>query len=405
MVKRARLTERAPHLLSAVIALAIPTAILSSGRIVAPYVEAKTIHATAPEDLFIKNQGLALQRAAARTPDVLLLYGSSELIDPQPNRAADFFASAPTGFQVCPVGRPGASALTMLQKIAALGPDLRHRKIAIAVSPSFFLRGELDPDNYAGNFSLWAASATIFGTTLDFQLKREIANRMRQFPDTLAKSTLLQLAVNRLASGNFSDRMICVAVWPLGCLETMILDLQDHFETLVYILSGEKTIPRRELRHILGEGEGGVDEDERSVHESVVNKLIELGPDGFRQRVDGAVGWSDLELLFRVMQRFRVQVLLLSMPFDGTFYNENGISISARQFYYDKMDALAARYGVDLLKFEDHDMDPDFQVPHREHPTADGWCQYDQALDDFFHRNRKDDKESRLSICRYQRCQ
>jgi D-alanine transfer protein len=373
------------HLFSALIALAMPIAILCTGRVVATYLEAKTIHAIAPEDLFIKNQGLALQRRAARTPNVLLLYGSSELADPRPNRAAEYFAGAPTGFQICPIGKPGASALTILQKIAAIGPDLRHRKVAIAVSPSFFQRRELEPASYAGNFSLWAASATIFGTRLDFQLKSEIANRMQQFPDTLAKSTLLQLAVNRLASGNLFDRMIYVAVWPLGCLETMILDLQDHFETLVYILSGEKTIPRRELRQILAPREAA--EVKFSAHEPAVNKLIRLGPGGFRQEVEGAISWADLELLFRILQQFRVRALVLSMPFDGVFYDAHGISRGARQFYYDRMKALASRYGVNLAEFEDHDTDPTFQISRREHPTANGWLYYDRALDDFYHKD------------------
>ena len=385
MTESHRVNERAPHLFSALIALAIPIAILGSGRLVATYVEGKTIHSTAPKDLFIKNQGLALQRAAARASNVLLLYGSSELVDLQPNTAAEFFAGAPTGFQVCPVGKPGASALSILQRIAGVGHELRHRKIAIEISPSFFLRRELDPGTYAGNFSLWAASATIFGTALDFQFKGEIARRMQQFPDTLAKSAVLEDAVNRLASGKLSDRLIFLAVWPLGALQTGILDLQDHFETLVFILSGGKTIPRRELRQILGTGEAEGAEAELSAHENFVNKLIRLGPDGFRQRVEEAVGWSDLELLFRVLQRFRVHTLLLSMPFDGTLYDAKGIPRSARQFYYDRMNGLAARYGVQLMQFEDHDTDPDFQIRHREHPTAEGWIHYDHALDNFFH--------------------
>ena len=34
-----------------------------------------------------------------------------------------------------------------------------------------------------------------------------------------------------------------MAMWPLGKLQNMILDLQDHFEALVYILSGGKPVP------------------------------------------------------------------------------------------------------------------------------------------------------------------
>src|SRR6476660_3299361 len=158
---------RAPHLFSALIACALPIALLYGGRLLAVYLEEKTIHATAPKDFFFKNQGLAFQRAAARAPDIMLLYGSSELIDPIPNRASDFFSSAPTGFQVCPVGKAGTTSLIILQKLGALGSELRDKKIAISLSASSFLGTALKPEFYAGNFSLTAASGTLFGNALD----------------------------------------------------------------------------------------------------------------------------------------------------------------------------------------------------------------------------------------------
>src|SRR6476469_4317504 len=158
----------APHLFSALIACAFPIALLFGGRLLAVYLEQKTIHLTAPKDFFFKNQGLAFQRAAARAPDIMLLYGSSELIDPIPNRASDFFSSGSSGFEVCPVGNAGATALIMLQKLGALGSELRGRKIAISLSASSFFGPALRPEFYAGNFSLPAASGILFSNAIDF---------------------------------------------------------------------------------------------------------------------------------------------------------------------------------------------------------------------------------------------
>src|SRR4029077_2407185 len=157
MIRRATVRLFAPHLSSALIACVLTAAILCGARLLAIYLEKRTIHSTAPRDFFIKNQGLAFERAAARTPDILLLYGSSELIDPIPNRASDFFATAPTGFEVCPIGKPGATSLVILQRLGALGSDLRGRKVAVSISPSFFFRHDLNTDSYAGNFSVEAA--------------------------------------------------------------------------------------------------------------------------------------------------------------------------------------------------------------------------------------------------------
>src|SRR5881296_2057571 len=236
MIPRAIARPRAPHVSSALIACALPIVILCSSRLLAIYLEGKTVHWIAPKDFFIKNQGLAFERAAARRPDILLLYGSSELIDPIPNRASDFFSNAPTGFQVCPVGKAGTTSLIILQKLGALGSELRGRKIAISLSVSSFLVPTLKPEFYEGNFSLPAASGTLFGNALDSSLKTEIAKRMLQFPDTLGKDGLLQLAASCLASGRPLDRIILMAMWPLAKLQNLILDLQDQFEALVYIV-------------------------------------------------------------------------------------------------------------------------------------------------------------------------
>src|SRR5215475_8950707 len=231
------------HLISALTACAIVITILCSARMLAIHLEQKTIHRIAPKDFFIKNQGLAFERAAARRPDILLLYGSSELIDPIPNRASDFFARAPTGFQVFPVGKGGATSLIILQKLGALGADLRGRKVAISLSASSFLRPTVRPDYYAGNFSVIAASNILFGNAIDFDLKAAIAKRMLQFPDTLEEDSLVELAARCFASGRPSDRMILMAIWPLGKLKNAMLDLQDHFEALVYMLAGGRRIP------------------------------------------------------------------------------------------------------------------------------------------------------------------
>ena len=95
---------RTPHLVSALVACMIVIAILCAGRLLAIQLERKTVHWIAPRDFLIKNQGLAFERRRAHTGH-LVLYGSSELIDPIPNRASDFFSSAPTGFKCAPSAR------------------------------------------------------------------------------------------------------------------------------------------------------------------------------------------------------------------------------------------------------------------------------------------------------------
>ena len=389
MVRRAIVRSLAPHVSSALIACALTIAVLCGGRVLAIYLEKRTIHSTAPRDFFIKNQGLAFERAAARAPDILLLYGSSELIDPIPNRASDFFSHEPTGFEVCPVGKGGTTSLIILQKLGALGSELRGRKVAISLSPSSFLTPSVRPDFYAGNFSLPAASGSLFGNALDLNLKAEIAKRMLQFPDTLGQDGLLRLAAGCLASGRPLDRIVLMAMWPLGKLQNTILDLQDHFEALLYILGRGRPIPQwlRTLSSHKMHAHKGIAVNSREAPTAESLSAIHPARDAaFRARVEAASEWTDLELLFRTLTELRARPLILSMPID--LYAARGVSRSAREVYYDRMRELAQRYHFPLIEFEDHDADPTFLIAHREHPTPKGWMYYNRALDNFFHKSK-----------------
>jgi poly-D-alanine transfer protein DltD len=215
-----------PHLFSLVIASGLAAVVLFAGQTAAVHLERSTVPSTAPELFRLKNQGLAFQRAAVRAPNVLPLYGTSELITPSiPERASLFFRSAPTGFQVSPVGGAGANLLVMLQKVGALGSDLRGKKLVISLSPGWFLKVKSGQKGYEANFSPMGASKMIFDTALNFELKRDIASRMLKCPSTLEGRPLLRFAVRRLASGGWLDRIVFCALWPAG-------KLQNHYTKL-----------------------------------------------------------------------------------------------------------------------------------------------------------------------------
>ncbi len=344
---RAQTRQGMPYLFTALIASGLVAAVLFGAGMEAVHLEHTTILSTAPELFSLKNQGLAFQRAAAHAPNVLPLYGSSELTAVRvPERANIFFRTAPTGFQVSPVGARGMPPLIILQKVGALGPALRGKKLAISLSPG--LTAHPGRKAYEGNFSLLAASEMVFGTALDFELKREIASRMLECPSTLEKSPLLEFALRRLASNRWLDRVVFCALWPIGKAQNAILEMQDHFAAFNYIRYKSKPASRRHLEII--------------DWPKLIAKL-------------SALKTTDEDKTKK----------LLSMPIAGDFYDQRGISRSARENYYVKLRAFAQRYHFALVEFKGHDEDSAFLYLHKSHLTAKGWIYYDRALDDFFH--------------------
>src|SRR5712675_728787 len=164
--------KQMPHLSAGIIALGLATIIFFTAQRFLIHLEHATIVSTAPERFALKNQGLAFQRAAAHSPNVLMIYGSSELRMPTaPERANIFFRTAPTGFQLSPVGGGGAKPLIMLQKVGALGSALRGKRLAFSLSPGWFCNATPGTKGNKGNFSPTAATAMVSGTALAFGLK------------------------------------------------------------------------------------------------------------------------------------------------------------------------------------------------------------------------------------------
>jgi D-alanine transfer protein len=390
---RIHANKQTPHLFAGLIALGLAGTILFAAGMAVIRLERATVVSTASDIFLLKNQGLAFQRAAARAVNVLPLYGSSELLVPVvPEKGNNFFRTAPTGFQLSPVGGGGANPLIMLQKVGALGSDLRGKKLAISLSPGWFLTPKHTWNGYKGNFSLMAASEMVFGTAVDFDLKREIASRMLECPSTLEKSPLLEFALTRLASGRWLDRAIFCAIWPLGKAQTALLELQDHFAALNHICHNIKAAPERHPKildwpKLIARAEATKTTDwARASKPPGLNVQITSGSRdvAFRNGVHQSPSWTDLELLLRTLEKVHARPLLLSMPIAGEFYDHAGVSRSAREDYYTRLRALVQRYHFAVVEFEGHDEDPAFLLRHQSHLTAKGWMFYNRALDDFF---------------------
>jgi len=386
-------SKQMPHVFAAVMALGLAAIVLFAAQRAMIHLEHATITSTAPEIFALKNQGLVFQRAAAHSPNVLPIYGSSELLRPAaPERGNIFFHTAPTGFQLSPVGGGGANPLIMLQKVGALGSALRGKRVAFSLSPGWFCTAKPGTQGYKGNFSAMAATEMIFSAGLGFELKREIAARMLQFPETLEQRPFLAFALRRLASGRFLDRIAFCALWPAGKIQTALYELEDHWAALHHIRRMTKAPPQLQQQTVdwpgfIAEASKTNPADPATIEGPASERRITRGSRdvGFLTGLKASPVWTDLDLLLRCLATVHARPLILSMPLGGHFYDHAGVSRSARDEFYRKLPAVVEQYQFPVVDFEDHDEDPTFLIRQQPHLTAKGWAYYDKALDDFFH--------------------
>ncbi len=384
------------HLTAALAALLLAGAALAAGLVWCQRLELRYVHELATDFSDAKLQGVALQKAAFAEDDLLLLYGSSELVMEMPNKASDFFYEYPTGFRVFAVGKPGSTALAVLQKIAAIGPELRGRKVALSLSPSSYFAEEVDPGYYAGNFSDLQATEIAFSSALSHDLKRDAARRMLEYPKTLDDNWLLHFALARLARDTGLDRAFYTAILPLGKLQAWIGRTQDHFEAATHIVDleiredaahpGGKKLNWDELFKRSEEVAKAMRaKAKKSPAPALVKRPRGSRDKAFLQTLARADEWTDCELVLRALRELGAKPLIMSMPVHGSDLEALGVSAEARHAYLTRLRELTAQYRAPLVYYGQHEEDPNFFYDNLDHLGAKGWVYYNQTLDDFFH--------------------
>ena len=360
----------------------------------------------------VKNQGTALQEAAMETGCLLPIYGSSELklLRPytRPFHPTLLFQDRPTGFTIFPIGKAESTCLTILQKLAAVGPALEGRKVAISVSPCwFYTRLTVRPDAYAGNFSDLHAGELVFDTRLSLRLRQDAARRMLQFPTTVANRPLLRFALEKLANGSPLNLACYDAVLPLGFMHNAILRYQDHLSVVSYLWQHpvRTSSPTRQpsappldwptlhrqaaavYRTHSDNNEFGLANEKRTgtIREETLRLRNSRTEELFLYTLERSQEWGDLELLLRELNELGARPLLLSMPIHGGWYDYVGVTYTARRAYYEKLRGISARYHVPVVDFADHDADRSFCRDPMGHLAPEGLLHYDEVLDGFFH--------------------
>jgi D-alanine transfer protein len=393
------------HLCSAGAALLILAAGVVAGIGISREYEERYVYALAlkpPQQVLV---GVALQRVALEHPDLLPVYGSSEVLtegmaNPRPEMLADF----PTGFLPFMAARPGVTTLEIAQNLAALGPALRDRKLVISFTPSQFNSLMVGQDQYAGNFSQLHAKELIFSPDLSMGLKARAARRMLQYPGTLEKQPLLKFAMENLARGSWVGDLLYTVALPLGWADTLITRAQDQYETVTAIRDPDvlKAKVVRQPRTIDWDAEAARADAEENM--LTVNNPYGIYNGSWDRKIDGFVpappgshdadflshitkslAWEDLDILLGILNELHARPLVMSRPVNQPIWTALGVSPDVQGYYYTRLAQTVQPYRMTLVNFREHESDRLFSTDQSSHTSRKGWVYVYEAMDAFFH--------------------
>lgn len=390
------------HLAASLLAVLVTVCGLAAGEAYASGVEGQYVYSLAPLFFPQKNLGNAVQRAAARQPDIVTIYGSSELMTAGGQfYATTVFQNEPSGFMVFPVATAGAGNIIIAEDIAANAAALRGKRVIISLSPGFFIQPMLRADDYAGDFSTIDANELVFSEEISWDLKQRLAARMLQYPTTL-QDPLLRLEVSSLADPAISRRAVYFLLWPIGKLHNWIYELQDHWAALTYIRDTPHLKPgvRRRPSDIdwnalleqSTKDYAAYTQNPFAIADSAYKRWLNVIPQfknnltdqEYSARLGRSTEWQDLKLVLEELHQIDANVLVVSVPLNGRFYDYRGVSASGREAYYRKLEELTKGYGVPVVDFKEHEYDPYFFFDIFDHISLEGWVYYDHAIDDWY---------------------
>lgn len=401
--------KRFPHLAAAALALLLTLAAAVAYSTYASAVEQKYVHAVAALDHADISGGSALERTALKQDDLLLIYGASELmlLDTK-YEATRFFSTYPTGFMVFNAATKGGSALSIVQRLAALGADLRGRRVILAVGPAIMTMapfGDVAERHYDGNFSELHALELAYSPYLSMETKHLAAVRMLDFPETLKDQRFLAFSLRNLAGNSLGERILYVLSWPLAKLQLGIMRVQDHYATVAFIhhLSAAQVKVTRQPQQIdwpalvkTAEAEQVRQTDTNSygVDNSQWPKIKELFttplPVGSRDAdfindVTIAREWSDLNITLRAVRELGAKALVMSIPMNVPLWETIGVSENAQNTYYTILHSVVAPYNLPIVDMQQYGDLQYFSMDLASHASRKGWIYVDQTFDDIYH--------------------
>lgn len=414
--------SRPAGLVAAVLAMAIAVAWLHVYAAGAQRLATQDARMMAPLDLPFKAQTLTLQRAALRHPDLLPIYGTSELYccgDTYTGPA--FYAHAPSGFALFAVGYPITGDLFFAQTFGALASELRGRRIVLSDSPWFTADEGVGRGAYDSTFSPEIAETFTFDAPVPAALRAAVARRMLDYPETLRDHPILRLGLRALAQDTRWSRAEYGAVAPIGRLIAWVAQLQDARDTVRLLHSRQWSgsqvgdQPRRidwpwELssatvaaaaessnnpfgianRHwanctdVEPPGQCAAAMALYRAGENNRTGAVYAYPSAWAEATLASPGWGDLRLELEMLHSVGAQPLVWMQPMQGAYDDHTPISAPVRDLVYSRFQQIAAQAGVPATTWQGHDADPLFMITFA-HFSPRGWAYADRMLDLFWH--------------------
>jgi D-alanine transfer protein len=344
-------------------------------------------------------QGIFAQQKMLASKKYLPIYGSSELYRLDRYHPSNYFTVKPDGFTPFLVGRGGMYSLVHFLSLSANADQLKNRKLVFILSPEWFTQTGLDALHFKPNFSKEQAYQFVFSSSISPSLKKKAARRLLRF-SFIRKDGNLGRLIQDTADPRRRSPALRLADELMGRATYKVLTLHDLLE-MHRIHPGYKKSqyqpPDPHLRQdswqqLRQSAKKMAVQETRSnrfhIDTRLYNAFIKhhLGHfKDYRESENYSVSpeYKDLQLVMDLLKEKHADVLFVSVPFNGRWYNYAGVPKQRRELCYKNIAHEIKKNGFHLADFTRYDSKP-FFLQDTMHIGPMGWTYIDRSIQHFY---------------------
>lgn len=313
--------------------------------------------------------------AAPSSARVHVVMGSSEFSSPVSQNPVVWMRWKSSDLFLFATGRGYVQSLSHAIELAAIADDLRTPKVSLILSPQWFTEEGVGTEAFTEVFSHAHWLQMLDNDRLTPQTRQRIADRVVELggPRPPLGAAVHDVVGTRMAA--FKEELL--AAKGLRGMSDTTDPQAGPVATIDWVAERRKA------------AEQGAAQTHNSFYVAdeyfekyVTKRLAEFNGTMRDKSFLTSPEYADLELFLDVAKELRIEVMLVSVPMNGWWYDHLGYDRAGRAAYYAKIRAVAERRQVRLADFSGEEYTPYFLYDIM-HLGWKGWLDVTKALVDF----------------------
>lgn len=328
----------------------------------------------------------------------ILVLGSSELSSHDNIAYPNYlYNGGNADYRIVPVGRGNNQSLFHAISVSALFNNIKNNKVVLIISPQWFTKVNTTSQIFSSRFSESTYVEFLKNNKITAENKKKIAKRVVEL---LNDDPLQQDRVKEMNS-LYLEHNINPVNYIKYEIYNSFMNLKSSYEFSKimgnYYLTKTRSDEKIKVSDInydelmneaIKAGKNECTNNDFGIYDDYFNKYVKdvLDSEKNRQINDtytDSPEYGDLRMFLEVCKDLKLDVMLVSIPVNGRWYDYTGFSKEDRQKYYENIRNISKEYNTKIADFSDKEYEIYF-LRDIMHIGWKGWVYVDEAIYNFY---------------------